>query len=72
MEKANSKEGLIRIKGKMWDVGCGMWDVGCEMLDAKSTIIYNLIIRSILRLKQVKTARNKKQSPVINKVNGAF
>jgi hypothetical protein len=24
MEKANSKEGLIRIKGKMWDVGCGM------------------------------------------------
>jgi hypothetical protein len=55
-------------------VGCERWDVdvGCEMLDAKSTIIYNLIIRSILGLKQVKTARNKKQSPVINKVNGAF
>jgi hypothetical protein len=37
MEKANSKEGLIRIKGKMWDVdvdvGCGMWDVGCGMWD---------------------------------------
>jgi hypothetical protein len=53
-------------------VGGGRWDVGCEMLDAKSTIIYNLIIRSILRLKQVKAARNKKQSPVINKGSGAF
>jgi hypothetical protein len=35
MEKANSKEGLIRIKGKMWDVGCGMWDVRCEMWDVR-------------------------------------
>jgi hypothetical protein len=39
MEKANSKEGLIRIKGKMWDVdvdvGCGMWDVGCGMWDVR-------------------------------------
>jgi hypothetical protein len=33
MEKANLKEGLIRIREKcgMWDVGCGMYNVRCMM-----------------------------------------